>query len=146
MNRSLPVLLLALLPALAQASLGGKADSVGSDQTQLRSSAFKAQPALGYTIQTLALPIGTTVREYLNSAGTVFAVSWTGRMPPDLHQLLGVYYPQFYSAARAIPGRHPVAVNSAGLVLNAEGHGRLFHGRAWIPDLLPAGVSGADIQ
>lgn len=146
MNRSLPVLLLALLPALAQASLGGAADSVASDRTQLRSTAARAEPALGFTVQTLQLPIGTTVREYLNSAGTVFAVSWKGRLRPDLHQLLGVYYPQYHSATLAIGGRHPVGISSTGLVLVAEGHGRRFQGRAWIPDLLPAGVSGADIQ
>lgn len=144
MKTVLPLLL--LVPLTAHATLGGGADSIDTDSTQLHSSRHTVAAASAYTCHLLALPTGTTVREFLNAGGAVFAVSWSGPFPPDLRQLLGdSYYQQYHDTALARPGRHAVHLRQSGLMLDVGGHARHFSGRAWVPGLLPAGVSATDL-
>jgi len=144
MKAVLPLLL--LLPLAAHATLGGGADSIDTDGSRLHSARHAAEAGAAYATHTLELPTGTTVREFLNASGAVFAVSWSGPFPPDLRQLLGdSYYQQYHDTALTRPGRHAVHLRQSGLMLDVGGHARHFSGRAWVPGLLPAGVSAAGL-
>jgi hypothetical protein len=114
------------------------------------SSASLQAAAASYTVNETTLASGTVVREYVSQAGTVFGIAWRGPQMPDLAALLGSYFPQYVEGVNAVrtarPGHGPVAVDQSGLVVRSGGHMGSFLGQAWVPQALPAGVSGADIQ
>lgn len=113
-------------------------------------SAASASSASSYTVQETTFGNGTIVREYLAQNGSVFGIAWQGPQMPHLADLLGTYFPQYVAgvkAARAVRGGHgPVAVDQNGLVVHSGGHMGAFAGEAWLPQALPEGVSGSDIQ
>jgi hypothetical protein len=137
------------LNSSALAALGGDVGSVAADRAafaaQLRSTAM-----LQYDVH--QIDSGTlTVREYVTRAGQVFAVSWDGPVPPDMHQLLGEYFGRFYQAARVAhqvnPGMHrQFSSVESDLVIQTSGHLRSFHGVAYLPQLVPSGVSLSQLQ
>jgi hypothetical protein len=139
---------LALAPP-AHAALGGNANSVAADSNALQGQ-LHSTPLVQYDVQEIT--VGTlVVREYVTRAGQVFAVTWQGPVPPNLRQLLGSYFAEFQSAAaaanRASPGRHrQLSISQPDLVVQSGGQLRDFHGLAYIPSLLPAGVSLSDLQ
>ena len=47
---------------------------------------------------------GIVVREYVDAAGTVYAVSWRGPAMPNVEALLGAYFPRFRDGASATAG------------------------------------------
>lgn len=112
------------------------------------SSSTSSQSA--YTVRETTLAGGTVVREYVSSTGTVFGIAWTGPQAPDLNALLGSYFPQYVEGvkARRAAGavRGPGIVEGPGLVVHSGGHMGAFSGQAWLPQALPAGVSGDDIE
>jgi len=143
------VLVALLAPLAAHAALGGDASSVQTDQIQLQAShrVLNAVSA-SYTVHEIQLPSGTMVREYLSANGTVFGVAWQGPFMPDLHQLLGdQYFSQYVDAASQRRGlRGPMMVTQPGLVVHSGGHMRAFTGQAYLPALLPPGVTADDIR
>ncbi|WP_407655424.1 DUF2844 domain-containing protein [Burkholderia alba] len=147
----------------AQAALGGTpmgapaTDTVKQVRTLQRSmqssqrlAGGAAPAAANYTVRETTLGSGTVVREYLSSAGTVFAISWRGPVVPDLSDLLGTYFPQYVAGVQAthlVHGvRAPVAVDADNLVVHTGGHMGSFSGQAWLPQALPAGFTDDDIQ
>jgi Protein of unknown function (DUF2844) len=138
----------ALFPLPAMAHLGGDAGSIDADQNQLHAAA-RSIPMQQFDLHEITTPAGTLVHEYLTRQGAVFAVTWKGPMPPDLHQLFGGYYARFQAAAAAHvrPGMHrQVTINTADLVVQSSARPRSFGGVAYVPSLLPSGVSAADLQ
>ena len=121
-----------------------------SGASSAASSASLQAAAASYTVNETTLASGTVVREYVSQAGTVFGIAWRGPQMPDLAALLGSYFPQYVEGVNAVrtarPGHGPVAVDQSGLVVRSGGHMGSFSGQAWVPQALPAGVSGADIQ
>jgi hypothetical protein len=113
-------------------------------------AASAASAPSSYTVRETTLGNGTVVREYLAADGTVFGLAWRGPQMPNLNDLLGTYFPQYLAgveAVRAARGGHgPVAVEQGSLVVHSGGHMGAFAGQAWLPQALPAGVSGTDIQ
>lgn len=133
----------------AQAALGGNADSVSADSSALRGE-LRSTPQVQYDVQQITQG-ALIVREYLTRSGQVFAVTWQGPVLPDLQQLLGNYFATFQSAAaanhRANPGRHrQLNVAQSDLVVQSSGRLRDFHGLAYLPSLVPAGVSVSALQ
>jgi Protein of unknown function (DUF2844) len=63
---------------------------------------------------------------------------------------MGAYFDQFSQAEEAQRvqrrGHGPVLIQQAGLVVQISGHMRSFVGRAYLPQMLPAGVHSEDIQ
>lgn len=107
-----------------------------------------AQNAL-LTMHESQLDNGTLVREYANTAGLVFAVSWRGPVLPNLSELLGAYFSSFMQQvdqARAM-GKRGGSVNleSADLVVRSGGRMRSFVGHAYAPALIPLGVTIQDV-
>ncbi len=133
----------------AFAALGGDAASVQADQARIH-AALRVTPAQNCTIQELTSPSGTVVREYISSAGKVFAVAWQTPNLPDLKQLLGSHFEEFQQAAAQAQnrrfGRGPLIIHQPGLVVEMGGHMRSFVGRAYLPDQLPAGIHEEEIR
>jgi hypothetical protein len=113
-------------------------------------AASAASTSSSYTVRATTFGNGTVVHEYLAADGSVFGLAWRGPQMPNLNDLLGTYFPQYLAgveAVRAARGGHgPVAVDQSSLVVHSGGHMGAFVGQAWLPQALPAGVSGSDIQ
>lgn len=146
---ALPALLLAFaLPC--HASLG-KAPSDFGGTTARQAKALAATgtaSAATYTVTTTTLASGTTVREYVNTSGVVFAVSWTGPFLPDLRTLLGDQFTTLTteSARHAKAGHNRVQVSGSDVTIESGGHMRAYQGRAWINSLLPTGFDTDGIE
>ena len=144
---ALVCLALAGFAAPASAHLGGDYDSVSADSAKFRGQLLSTA-MLQYDRHDITTSSGTVIHEYLSRAGKVFAVSWQGPLPPDLRQLFGDYFEPFSSAASAQsrPGGHrQVSIVQPDFVVQASGHLRAFQGKAYVPSLVPAGVSVADL-
>jgi hypothetical protein len=146
--RLLLTLLLAAAPLSVFAALGGNADSVAPDKTQLRAQ-LRTSPGNGYSVHNLQTAAGIHVREYVSAQSKVFAVAWEGPNLPDLTQLLGDYFPAFRTAMaerrnRGIRG--PVLLQQDDLVVESNGHMRAYFGRAYVPSLVPPQVSIEEIR
>jgi len=152
----LNLLVLTLLLAYAdasQAALGGApseftpASGTARSLSQASSSVEAASPA-NFTIQATTLEGGTTVREYINASGIVFAVSWSGPFKPDLKKLLDGYFDAMVAESAKSPraGHSQLRVNRPDLIIISGGHMRAFEGKAYLPAAFPAGFSAADIH
>ena len=129
------------------AALGKPASSVADDQKRLGGEVRTLSTAAGFAVHEISAADGTVVREYVSPAGDVFGVSWRGATRPNLVDLLGDHYHAFQEASRP-PGhrRGPIAVRTDHLVVEMGGHMRDFHGRAYLPDRLPATVSSDAVR
>jgi hypothetical protein len=140
------LLLACSLPA--SASLGGNATSVESDRANMNAS-HQVTQRNAYVVHEMQSPEGTVVDEYVSPQGQVFAVSWHGQFPPPMEQILGTYFQQYTAALQAQPrtyGHHPLNIQHPGLVVQTSGQTRAHSGRAYVPDLLPQGISAGQIQ
>ena len=143
------ILVVFLLPFPAAASLGGDVTSVQADVARMQAT-LQTSSTDSYTIHDMQAPTGVDVKEYVSNAGKVFAVTWKGPVHPDLQQLLGPYFQQFVQAEQAERkqrhGHGPVVIQQPGLVVQISGHMRSFYGRAYVPQMLPAGVQAEEIR
>ena len=146
-TRILAVLaVLFLLSAPVWAVLGESVRSVQADQQRLRGQVI-ALARQGYSVHQIKAADGNVVREYVSQEGMVFGVSWKGATIPDLHELLGSYFPEFQQAVQSPHRRRgPVAVRTAHVVVESGGHMRGFHGRAYVPSLVPTNLTQAVVQ
>jgi hypothetical protein len=132
----------------AQANLGGDAASVVADAAELHGVA-RATPMLQYDIEEITSDSGVRVREFLNRNGIVFAVTWNGPVVPNLRTLLGSSFDSYITGLGAL--KHPgtqrsLRLASGELVVESGGHMRAYGGRAYLPPLIPAGASPADLR
>ena len=136
----------ASLPTLA--ALGGSADSVRSDAAALRSQlTARAGTQAAYTVQRLSLDDGTVVDQYISSAGKVFAVNWRGPRPPDLTLLFGEYFTEYDQAStRPHKRQSHMQIDTGRMRYVTGGHMRAYWGTAYVPALLPAGLTMEDVQ
>lgn len=133
---------------VAHAALGESADSIRSDRKSLLAVRGAAIARSGYTIQTIESD-STTVREYLSPSGVVFGIAWNGLVHPDLKLLLGSYAGEYQDALRKTPGkpgRRHLQVKTNRVIVEKWGHMRNLQGRAYVPSLIPPGVSVDEIK
>jgi hypothetical protein len=141
---ALGCLLIQGLPQPARAALGGSTDTVEADRVSMKGLNLAAGTEQQRILQ---LPSGTVVTEFLGANGAVYAVTWRGPSLPNLRQILGSYFANYQTAARApVVRRRLVRLDSPDLVIESSGHMRAFVGRAWVPSMLPSGVTPADIH
>jgi hypothetical protein len=136
-----------LMQAPAAAYLGGDTPSVSVDRALLHAQ-LQTTATPQYNLHEITIAPNTLVREYATPQGTVFAVTWQGPLPPNLRQLLGGYYAQYRSAVavQSRPGMHrQMNVAQTDLVVQSTGRLRSFRGKAYVPSLVPAGVSVGDL-
>jgi len=164
----------ALMLPNAHAALGGNAASVNTDRAALAptgtasaaSSTLATKSALAsttstastsntsstgaYTMQSIVDVGGTTIHEYLDSSGAVFAIAWNGPFVPNLSQLLGTYFADYTSAVAANQGsqtvRSPAAVETGELVVKSGGHMQAYRGMAYLKNRLPGGFTVDQIR
>ncbi|HEX9052490.1 MAG TPA: DUF2844 domain-containing protein [Anaeromyxobacter sp.] len=129
----------------ARAALGEPEASIDRDRRALAMERRPATARGGVTVHELRRPT-QSVREFVDPAGTVFAVAWSGGAPPDLPTLLGAYYGEYRAAAARRAPRGPRRVETANVIVETWGHGRALHGRAWLPALVPSGANVDDVQ
>lgn len=102
-------------------------------------SSLRTPSGAAYTQVQRRLDSGTTLHEFVDAAGTVFAVAWEGPFLPDLRGLLGRHFQALTAQEAAGRGRGAVAVQRPDLVIVSAGRMGAFHGQAWLPRQLPAG-------
>jgi hypothetical protein len=133
----------------AFAGLGQDVSSVDADQAHMQGARQMTQTA-AYTVHEIKAPTGVVVREYVSASGTVFGVAWQGPWPPDMRQILADYFETYRQATAAEvsshAGRRPLVVEQPEVVIQSGGHMRSFAGRAYVPALLPKGVSAETIR
>jgi len=150
MKTSMRVLLAAVtalaFSQAAQAELGGAASTLQNDRMQMKAAVPVASTKLNYTVHEMTLSSGTTVREYIANE-KVFAVAWRGQHKPDLKQLMGPYFETYTKEALTHRSGHShVAIEHPDFVMHAAGHMRYSAGSAYIPGMLPQGVTAQDIR
>jgi len=149
-GRTLRLLLPSVLLALAfpaWASLGDNVTSVQSDKARMKGS-LRSIASQHYVTHEIQVPTGQVVREFVSPKGDVFGVAWEGPFQPDLQQLLGSYFEPMKEAV-SLQQRHghgPISVETSGFVFQQGGHARNFHGRAYLPAMVPQGVDVTEIQ
>ena len=150
--RSVAPLMLVAIGSLwsgeARACLGGDLTSVLDDAAELRGTA-QTSSLQQFEREEIVTDNGMRVREFLNRKGIVFAVTWAGPTAPDLQRLLGARFAVYTTAltTRTRLGlQRSVRVATPDLVVELEGHLRNFTGRAYLPGMLPTGVSMANLH
>lgn len=143
-------LILALLfnPKGALATLGEPVTSIEKDRKGMSAVRRSAVQQPKYSIHPIDAG-GITVREYALPSGVVFAVGWSGNGEPDLSQLLGSYHPDYLKGLKDYPRKHGHRSRKFGtkrMVVEKWGHMRSLHGHAYLPALLPSGVSPDEIK
>ena len=132
----------------ANAHLGGDAASVFADAQALRGVVYSTE-LLNYGFREITSADGVRVREFSTLAGVVFALSWSGPVPPDLQQLLGEHFTTYAAAIAQLDhaGLHrAVRVATPTLVLELTGHPRAYSGHAYLPALVPPGLEVATLR
>jgi hypothetical protein len=132
----------------ARACLGGDLTSVLDDAAGLR-GAVQTSSLQQFEIKEITSDNGMRVREFLNRKGIVFAVTWAGPAAPDLQRLLGTQFAVYTTALTTRPRlglQRSVRVATPDLVVESAGHLRNFTGRAYLPAMLPIGVSAAELR
>lgn len=131
------------------AALGGDVSSVHADQANMKAS-LKTTPGQVYSLHEIKTPMGTIVREFVSADGRVFGVAWRGPSMPPMQQILGTYFQQFSAGAQAHHAarvrRGPLNIQQPGLVVQSGGHPRGYFGRAYVPGMLPQGVTPDQIR
>ena len=138
------------LPADASATLGRDTSSVDADRVHMKGALLRIVRSDSYTVHEMQSASGTTVREYVSSNGTVFAVAWQGPWLPDMRQVLGSYFDDYQRALQANPGkrraRGSLTIDLPDLMVQMTGHPRAFSGRAYVPRLMPLRVQAETIR
>ena len=129
----------------AYAELGGDEASIQTDQAQMQGVRRIARAAT-HVMHEIQTPTGTKVREYVSPGGKVFGVAWEGPSFPNMRQLLGPYFDQVSQAQTSRRGRGPLVIHLPGLVFYSGGHMRVLAGQAYIPDMVPQGVTAEAIR
>jgi hypothetical protein len=148
---SVCITLSAIILAGAQqvrATLGESVTSIQSDRKVLSAAQRGTKVHNGFTVQEIQSG-SATVREYVSPSGIVFGVAWNGLMRPDLTQLLGSYSNEYHEALHRIPhnrGRSRLDVKTNRVIVQQWGHMRNLQGRAYVPSLIPQGVSIDEIR
>ena len=132
----------------AWAVLGEPASSVEIDRAALAGQ-LKIIPAPLYTIHEITTP-EFVLSEYV-SANTVVAVGWRGKRPPNLVSLLGSYFQEYQETSTEVAANQPrrrgmTRIEGPRVMVETGGHPGDIRGRAYIPSLLPAGVTKEMIQ
>ena len=130
------------------AVLGEPVSSVETDRGALSGQLSITSTQL-YTIHEITTS-ELVVREYV-FRDTIFAVAWRGRRPPNLVSLFGSYFQEYQEVAAAAASNGPrmrgvTRLQGTHVVVEAGGHPGDIRGRAYIPSLLPSGVTIEMIQ
>lgn len=136
----------------AHAGLGDTVASIEADRASMKGQ-LRVTSEPGYSIQEITAGTGTVVKEYVSSAGVIFAVSWSGPAMPNLQQVLGTHIAELQSAIQTQRATHArrrghnhLEVDEPSLVVHAAGHMRQYFGIAYVPSLIPQNLSISNLH
>ncbi len=132
----------------ARAALGESVDSIELDRKMLSAAEVVSTAHANYTVYQMKYD-GTSVRQYVSPSGIVFGIAWNGLVHPDLTLLLGSYAGEYQEALGQTVrryGERRLQVKAAHVIVQKWGHMRNLQGRAYVPDLIPAGVTVDEIR
>jgi hypothetical protein len=135
-------------PGSAGATLGLDTSSIAQDRAALSAVSRATTKHAAHAVHEIASD-ATTVREFVTPSGIVFAVAWNGLVHPDLSVLLGSYHGDYQSAEKRLQRRHGQRfrqVQGDRVIVETWGHMRKLQGRAYVNDLIPAGVDLNEIR
>jgi Protein of unknown function (DUF2844) len=142
------VLVFAFWVPAAFAALGNDIATMEKDRATLNGQQTAVQANSSYSVYEM-VSHGTTIRQYADSSGKVFAVTWKGIVEPDLSVLFGNYYAEYQQKMAARPrqpgNRRVVSLNTSAIAVNKWGHMRAQQGRAYVVSLLPSGVKAEEL-
>ena|SRR5450631_1523138 len=143
------VLIASFAPSqFAYAVLGGGVDTITADRTVLKAAHRATTTRPGYSVEEIVSD-AATVREYVSPTGVVFGIAWNGYVHPDLTQLLGSYWSEYSVAQQKAErkfGRKRQHLATDTIVVEKWGHMRNLRGRAYVPSMIPAGVTIDEIK
>ena len=145
------ILILSSLPVICFASLGDNLDSIANDKKNLglsdvsQISAFVQTGDAKSQVSQFMTEKNISIKEFSNN-GVVYAVSWSGHINPNLRQLLGKYFPQLKTAVRVSMGNTHSVLSGDDFSYQSSGYPGNYSGIAYIPSLIPAGVSLNDLH
>ena len=131
-----------------QATLGESVSSIETDRKALSAVQRNAAVRNNYTVHEIYSE-ANSVREYVSASGLVFGIAWNGLVNPDVTQLLGSYADEYQKALKQMPhqkGSRHLLVKSPDVIVEKWGHMRDLRGRAYVPALIPSGVSIDEIR
>jgi hypothetical protein len=134
----------------AWAFLGGGVADVQGEQLRMRATRAVATTFQPGSVHELRLADGSSIRQYINAQGVVYAVAWSTRVKPDFTQLLGRYAADFDAGVAAVlrtPGiKRSAVIDQGDLVVQSGGRQGAFVGKAWLKSQLPTGTSANAIR
>ncbi|MBK9324592.1 MAG: DUF2844 domain-containing protein [Bdellovibrionaceae bacterium] len=138
--------ILCVSPAFA--TLGEATTTINIDVAKLKASQKPMVTSEKYTVHEM-IADGNTIREYSNSDGIVFAVSWRGISKPDLSILFGAYFNEYISTIEKSTkqhGKRSVSMETSKMVLKRGGRMRDQRGFAYVPSLVPVDLNVEDLS
>lgn len=142
--------MLTLGVAPSWAVLGGDTATIQADQTRMRAQRQALAPVLGGSVHELRMADGSSIRQFVNAQGVVYAVAWSTRLKPDFAQMLGRHAAEFDAGVASSPRmaglQRRAVVDRGDLVVDSAGRPGAFVGRAWLKSLLPAGTRADAIR
>jgi len=133
---------------VALATLGGSIDSIKTDRHVLSAQPGATTVRKAYTVHEIVSD-AVSIREYVSPAGIIFGIAWNGLIHPDLTPLLGSYagdYQKALTRSTRKPGRRFRQIRTNNIVVEKWGHMRNLQGRAYVPGLIPQGVTTNEIK
>lgn len=147
------ILFLATFSLPVFAGLGEKESSIDNDMKalDLREKNQVQSYKVRYSVREFAQN-EINVKEYVSPQGVVFGVTWSGNTHPDLTHLLGAYVTEYQEALKDNKSKLQKGHKKIGrmltkhMIIERRGNMRAVHGRAYVPTLIPDGVSENEIQ
>lgn len=151
------VLLMCCVPFMAYATLGESESSIAKDNRtfaslsslvvtkQVNLASTQSVPNGKYTVSLIQSTNNIMIKEF-SANGKVFAVTWRGPRNPDLAQLFGTYFEDYKTIKPKFNSLTVRNVSANDLVVNTSGYVGDFHGVAYVPSLMPAGVTLNDLN
>ena len=133
----------------APAVLGETAESISADHMRFK-GVLKRSASGPLTTHEISLPDGSSIKEYVNADGVVFAVSWRSRLKPNLEALLGAQYlaagttPTMPTGVAGSKMQH--SIRRPNLVVHQAGRMNAFGGLAYVPTLVPRGFDAETLR
>ncbi len=143
------LLLLAVIPRESAAALGEHESSSEKDRKHFHGFRQQVNESGSYVLNIISTE-ANVIREYSNPNGMIFAVTWRGFSHPDLTTLLGAHWAEFNTQHNLDSNRHPqgkriLKMDTSTIKYEEGGRMGSVYGRAYIPSLVPDGVSPEEL-
>jgi hypothetical protein len=145
--------LMTAVPALA--TLGEDESTIEMDRQDLPHARRARFQNVRFQVHQLVSD-NSTILEYTDVKGTVFAITWSGSNMPVLSGLLGKYAQDFSDGIKKEAAREPAGhahsrlsnmhIDAGRVTIENNGHMGSQRGRAYVPTLIPENVQLSEIQ